>query len=137
MRRNLRLLLGFFVKTRNTGVSLRFVRASPSRNGGALCRERRSKTAKTVRWTVFSESPSNYVAKAEGSANAHSSAPLRYAPERLRRSSQRSCKKILFPIEVPLFTKKWKEIGLDDSDLLKLQQTGGNLFHYLKICVQD
>ncbi len=24
-------------------------------------------------------------------------------------------------IEVPLFTKRWKEIGLDDSDLLKLQ----------------
>ena len=40
-------------------------------------------------------------------------------------------------IEVPLFTKRWKEIGLDDSDLLKLQQTGGNLCHYLKICVQD
>lgn len=24
-------------------------------------------------------------------------------------------------IEVPLFTKRWKEIGLDDSDLLNLQ----------------
>lgn len=24
-------------------------------------------------------------------------------------------------IEVPLFTKRWKEIGLDDADLLALQ----------------
>ena len=24
-------------------------------------------------------------------------------------------------IEVPLFTKRWKEIGLDDDDLLRLQ----------------
>ncbi len=51
-------------------VPLRSVRSSPSLHSGSLCRERRSKTAKTVRWTVFSESPSNYVAKVDGAANA-------------------------------------------------------------------